>query len=93
MLSIFFAIFGSIGIFLNWPVIEKGIFRLLTKPLGDSQMLAILNGYCAGFYRLDGTIIIVISLLILFSAFIRTSKPLLNLRTILLVVTSAIVSA
>lgn len=93
MLSIFFAIFGSIGIFLNWPVIERGVFRLLTKPMGSSQILASLKGYCAGFYRLDGIVIIAISLLILISAFIRTSKPLLNIRTILLVVASAIVSA
>ncbi len=93
MLSIFFVIFGSIGIFLNWPVIEKGIFVFLTQPLGNSQVLATIKGYCAGFYRLDGTIIIVISLLILMSAFIRTSKAILNLRRILLVVTTAIISA
>ena len=93
MLSIFFVIFGSIGIFLNWPVIEKGVFVFLTQPLGSSQVLATLKGYSAGFYRLDGSIIIAISLMILMSVFIRTSKSILNLRIMLLVVTTAIISA
>jgi hypothetical protein len=93
MLSIFFTIFGSIGILLNWPVIEKGIFRFLTKPQGSGQALATIKEYCSGFYRLDGYIIIAIALLILISAFMRTSKTLLNMRIIFLVIVSAIVSA
>ncbi|MCK4836938.1 MAG: hypothetical protein KAT17_09880, partial [Candidatus Aminicenantes bacterium] len=93
MLSLFFAIFGSIGIFLNWPIINKGFFELLTKPWDETYLFDALNQLSSGFSRPDGCIIIGISLLILFTAFIRTTKCLLNTRIILLAVISSIISA
>jgi hypothetical protein len=93
MLSIFFIIFGSIGIFLNWPIIKKGIFELLTTPWDVNSLTYALREYRPGFSRLDGDIAAVISVIILVLAFMRTTKTLLNLKTMMLAVTSAILSA
>ena len=93
MLSLFFVIFGSIGIFLNWPIINKGFFFLLTKPWNEIHLIDALNQYSSGFSRPDGSVIIALSLLLLLTAFMRTSKALLNTRIIVLAVISAIISA
>lgn len=93
MLSLFFVIFGSIGIFLNWPIINRGFFILLTKPWDETYLVDALHQYSSGFARPDGCIIIGLSLMILLSAFMRTTKALLNTRIVLLAIISAIVSA
>jgi hypothetical protein len=93
MLSIFFVIFGSIGIFLNWPIIKKGILEQLTTPWDVNSLTYALGEYSPGFSRLDGDIVIVISVIILMFAFMRTTKILLNLKTMMLAVIGAILSA
>jgi hypothetical protein len=93
MLSIFFVIFGSIGIFLNWPIIKKGILEQLTTPWDVNSLTYALGEYRPGFSRLDGDIVAVISVIILIFAFMRTTKILLNLKTMMLAVIAAILSA
>lgn len=93
MLSVFLVIFGSIGIFLNWPIIKEGLFKILTTPWNTEKVIFSIEQYSSGYSRLDGDIIIGISVIILISSFIRTTKTLLNLRILFLTIISAILAA
>jgi hypothetical protein len=93
MLSIFFAIFGVIGVFLNWPILKKGIFQQLTTPENVTGLNYILGQFSPGFDRLDGKILVGISALLLVSAVVKTRKILLNLKTLVLAIMAAILAA
>jgi hypothetical protein len=92
MLAVFLVIIGTMGLALNWPTIQKGILEGLTVPwLADSVVSAVRG--CSAFLRLDGKIILVLAAAILVSAFIRTTRILLNVRLMVLAVILAIISA
>jgi len=93
MLSIFLVIFGSIGIFLNWPIISEGFFKILSTPWSSEKVIFSIQQFSSGYSRLDGDIIIGISVFILITSFIRTTKILLNLRILSLTIISAILAA
>jgi hypothetical protein len=92
MLAVFFVILGCVGLTLNWPVIQKGILEWLTTSPEMDILESALKG-CPAFLRLDGKIILVLSATILVTAFIRTTRTLLNIRLVILAVISAIISA
>lgn len=93
MLTIFLVIFGVIGLFLNWPVLNEGIFKLFTSPLNIDQVVLIFKNYSMGLFRIDGLIVLFSSFLILITVFFHTTKTVINLRIFLLALNSAILSA
>jgi hypothetical protein len=93
MLAVFVILFGSIGVFLNWPVFRDGIFRLLTSPWSENSLFFAIQQYSHGFSRPDGIVVIGLSLVILLTAFIRTRRFVLNLRILLLVIIMAIMAS
>jgi hypothetical protein len=93
MLTIFLVIFGVIGLFLNWPVLNEGIFKLFTTPLNIDQILLISKQYSIGLFRIDGLVVVFSSFLILLTTFFHTTKTVINLRIFLLALNSAVLSA
>ena len=93
MLTIFLVIFGIIGLFLNWPILNEGIFKLFTTPLNIDQVVFIFKNYSMGIFRIDGLIVLFSSFLVLVTVFFHTTKTVINLRIFLLALNSAILSA
>ena len=92
MLAVFFVFLGTIGIFLNWPIISQGVFTQLTHPAVTNPLALSFYKFSQGFTRPDGKIIIIITIVIILSAFLRTTKTLLNLRSIILAAVSAMLT-
>jgi len=86
MLAILFVIVGIFGVFLNWPIIESGIFRSLTGVSGNNihTILAIIKEFSQGFSRPDGIAVIVVSVIVVFSIFLHTTNIMIGIRSFLL---------
>jgi hypothetical protein len=93
MLAVFLVILGSLGLILNWPIINRGILSWLTLPLPFYHPDTSPEQGFPAFFRPDGIIILVLSAVVLISAFVRTNRTLLNLRLTILAVIAAIISA
>ncbi|MCK5059297.1 MAG: flagellar FliJ family protein [Candidatus Aminicenantes bacterium] len=93
MLTIFLVIFGVIGLFLNWPILNEGIFKLFTTPLNIDIVALSFKQYSTGIVRIDGIVVAVSAFIILVTAFLHTTKVIINLRIFLLALNSAVLSA
>jgi len=93
MLTIFLVIFGVIGLFLNWPILHEGIFKLVTTPLNIDIVTLSFKQYSSGILRIDGIAVAVSAFIVLLTAFLHTSKFVINLRIFLLALNSAVLSA
>lgn len=93
MLTIFLVIFGVIGLFLNWPILNEGFFKLITTPFNIDFITLSFKQYSMGIFRIDGLIVVGTSFIVLITAFLHTTKTVINLRIFLLALNSAVLSA
>ncbi len=93
MLTIFLVIFGVIGLFLNWPILNEGVFKLFTSPLNMDQITLSFTQSSMGIFRGDGLLVVFTALVILITAFRHTTKTIINLRIFLLALNTAVLAA
>ncbi len=84
MLTIFLVIFSVVGLFLNWPIIDHdisgGLFTIFTTPLDLDTLISGFKSYSMGLLRPDGLVLALTAILMLLTAFVHTSRFIINLR-------------
>lgn len=94
MLAVFLVIIGVIGIILNWPIITDGFFALATSYTTNVQTPSVFSEkFSPGFTRFDGVILLIVSVILVITLFLHTTKKLIVIRTLILSLVNAFLLA